>query len=268
MKSTLAPSLILLLIILFLTIAISIGGLNFSYSIVNPHNKAEVSNPPGLIVDTGISYYILLFFLYFLIALAIVGGIILRKRLAGTILEEIISGFLGLLITIGLFMGVIFLANRVTISTSSNSVEPVNGIQIGVIIFYASVILLLGIMFYAVLRNVKRRGKEEKVEKVEAKKYVEQAIYSVKLGDDVRSAILRAYKEMENMVHELRASEKKHYTPREFEEFVLKNFKVPEEELKILVSLFETARYSPHEMSEDDREKAISALEAIKNELS
>ncbi len=254
---------------LFISIAISVGNLNYDYSIVNSHPPTEVAPPGGGNFYMGpYLTWLTIGVLYTLIIVAIVGALLLRKKLGKSILEDIIGNFIALIILLGGVFALLFLANKISISTSSKPVQPAGGFPIGVVIFYASFILLIGILFYAVLRNLKRKEKGEKVEEKEIKKYVEQAIYTVQLGDDVRSAILRAYKEMENMIHAIRASEKKHYTPREFEDFVLKNFEISEDPVKRLVSLFETARYSKHEMREEDRKNAISALEAIRHELS
>jgi len=268
MKSTRNATLLLILIFLFALLGTEVGTLNIDYNVMTPNRHVEVDTPPNSQIAYGDYSWVFIGIFYGIIALGIIGALLLRKRLKSNMLEDIITEIIGLVITLGIFMGIIFLSNKVSINTSGNSVKPVGGVPISAIAFYISLIFLMGIMFYALLRNVKHKEKEAVVESREAKKYVEQAIYTVQLGDDVRSAILRAYKELENMIHALRQSEKKHYTPREFENFIVENFNVQIAPVKKLVALFETARYSPHEMKEEQRKEAIAALEAVKRELS
>jgi len=96
---------------------------------------------------------------------------------------------------------------------------------------------------------------------------MEKALYKVKIGKDVRGAILSAYKEMEKLMRAKGVEDKDYYTPREFREFALKNLKISQRPVDTLTNLFEIARYSRHEMNEEHRRLAISALEEIKNEV-
>ncbi len=268
MKITRDATLLLILIFLFVLLAIEVGTLNVDYTVMAPNGHTTIDMPPSSQVVYGDYSWIFIGVFYGIIVSGIIGALLIRKRLKGHMLDDIISEIIGTVITIGIIMGLIFGLNKVTISSSENSVKPVGGVPVSAVVFYVSLIFLMGILFYAIIRNIKRKEKEVIVESKEAKKYVEQAIYTVQLGEDVRSAILRAYKELENMIHALRQSEKNHYTPREFENFIVENFEVSSAPVKKLVALFEAARYSPHEMSEAQREEAIAALEAVKRELS
>ena len=267
MKITLDSTLLLMLIFLFIIIAVEVGTLKIDYTVIYPNHHPEVEAPPGSQVAYGNYSWVFISLFYGIIVAGIIGAILMRRKLKDRILEDVISNLIALVIIVGIFMGVIFLSNKVSINTGGGNAKPVGGFPVSLVIFYAAFIFMIGVLFYAILRNIKVE-KKEIVERKDAKKYVEQAIYSVKLGEDVRSSILKAYLELERMIRDIRASEKRHYTPREFERFIIENFKVSREPVEKLVGLFEAARYSTHVMTEGQRNEAIKALEVIKNEIS
>lgn len=103
--------------------------------------------------------------------------------------------------------------------------------------------------------------------KMEVIRSASEGMYRLKLGDDVRSVIIRCYKEMVDAleIHGLNAMP--HMTARELEMEVLGRMGLSQYTLSTLRTLFERARYSRHEMTELDRSKAIEALEAVKADL-
>ena len=251
-------------VIILAVLAVNLPEVHFSVDYVPTPNR-EVAVSPGGEMHLDLSF-IYMGLIFSLIIFSIAGAIYYRKRLGKQIVEELLAG----LVSFGLFM--LLLMAFLYLSTASKpEFSSPNGITwegfANALAIYGLLGLLLGVIIYTFLRNF--RVKEKKREKrKEFKKYVEEAIYQVKITEDVRGAILAAYREMERMMMAHGVKDERYYTPREFEEFALSSLKVSEEPVRILVSLFEMARYSNHPLGEENRDQALKALEAIRGELS
>jgi len=232
------------------------------------------SNPPPIVVspptegpNTSYATYFLQILLFGLVALAVVGVFIYRKYTLREAVYGVISLF-GILILFGVLY---LLANKLSIMLYSGGIEPSPGnppsySTNNMVLVIIS--LLMGIIFAYFLIKIYER-KEEKVEikKSTVVTHIDKAIYKAKITGGVKSAILLAYKEMEKMMKEQGVEDKEYYTPREFREFALEKLRISEKPVNTLTNLFEIARYSKHEMTENHRKLAIEALEEIKNEI-
>ncbi len=227
---------------------------------------SQVPQPQG--GSTGIMY-VLEAMLWGIIAISVVGLFVYRKWILKDALFSLVSVVLGFLI-VG---AALFLGNRVNLTSPTSGMSggggavahpsPLEGSNIWAMILIAAV---FGIII-AVLVRTYRVEKEVTAPHRSIKEYVEEAIYQVKIGKDVRGAILAAYLEMEKLMREHGVEDKKYYTPREFKEFAIQQLEISKAPVDALTALFEVARYSRHEMSEKDRAAALNALEEIKNEV-
>ncbi len=236
---------------------INIGGGGKNYPL--NESNTQVSTGPDL-------SYIFPVILYSIIAMGVVGFFIYTKYILKEAIYYIIAGVLVILI----FYIVPFLANRVNISvTGGGNAELAEPYNISFIFFYIITGFFIGIITFAIIEAFKIKGeiKGRREENREYREFIEKAIYHVKIGEDVRGSILKAYKEMENMMRKKGILDKNYYTPREFENFALSKLNLSREPVESLTKLFELARYSSHEMREEDRTLALSSLEMIKNEL-
>jgi hypothetical protein len=85
---------------------------------------------------------------------------------------------------------------------------------------------------------------------------------------DPRRAILAAYARMEGLFAGAGLQRRRTATPSEYLADILHASSAPPGALLDLTLLFEEARFSSHEMSETDRDEAISALVQISGALS
>lgn len=246
------------------------GDVNLHYGISHPTNGTNLQSLPGSQQLHSNYSAVAMYIFCLLVAIAVVGMIVYRKRFGGEQLEwkGVISSAIALFVIIGIYMVIIFFSNKVQISNSGGAAPPPGGFSVGILLFYLAFLFFAGIIIYAIFSNARLRKEHKGTENKEFKKYVEQALDTVKMGEDVRGAILRAYKEMERMMRVHGIVAERFYTPREFEEFALAHLNVSSEPVRILVRLFETARYSAHRMGEGDRNDAVNALEVIKSEIS
>lgn len=89
----------------------------------------------------------------------------------------------------------------------------------------------------------------------------------VRREHDPRRAVLAAYARMEGLFAEDGLARPSSKTPSEYLADVLRASSAPPAALHDLTLLFEEARFSPHEMSGGDRDRAISALVRISEAL-
>jgi len=91
---------------------------------------------------------------------------------------------------------------------------------------------------------------------------VRQASLDLFAGEDPRSVIVRTYQQMSRLLDQ-DGRDLKPLTPSEVAELAAHNFGWPKAPLTELTSLFEEAWYSQHTIGEAERDRALSALEAI-----
>ncbi len=236
-------------------------------------SKPQPVVPPPTEESGGSSYfmYFMQALLFGLFAIAIVGAFIYRRHVA----KEALAGVIALTLAFLSFGLIYILANKISIALYSGSGSNPSNPSFSEPLYSQSTIALIiiaavmGILFGIFVVKVYKK-KEEKVEGevITTKEAMERAIYKVKIGKDVRGAILAAYKEMEKLMRSKGVEDKDYYTPREFREFALKTLKISSKPVETLTNLFEIARYSQHEMNENHRKLALNALEAIRNETS
>ena len=247
-------------------VAINMQNVSFYYVILPAPPPVHVSNPK----ESGSSGFVFVMGIFLVLLFSFIAYLLKNRKHFGLvwghdIFTVVIAGILAVLYYSSfVFIFFKFLGNK---SMSIPKWRPISGGEvINFFIICGFLIILFVVILYIAILNVNKR--EKKKERKESRTFVDKVLHSVKIGDDVRKAILRAYKEMENMMQSRGIKDEKHYTPREFEKFALNTLKLSPEPVETLVSLFEDARYSDHMLTDEDRRNAITALEAIRNELS
>ena len=101
----------------------------------------------------------------------------------------------------------------------------------------------------------------------EAKAVLDAAMRSLYAGEDPRSTIIRTYQQMCMLIQVGKLDEEPYLTPREFAERAENDLGWRKGPLGDLTLLFEEARYSSHAMGEGEKDRAISALERVREGL-
>ncbi len=266
---------VLSILLIWLLVSLSVAVSNINIEVIPPITPSSESGvaptpaPPE--TSSGLNIMLILqIFVFVLIGGAVVGILFYRKEIT----SEALGGFFSVVIYMGIFGLIIFLANRFNIfsgvSGSSGSSGGTSSYgSLPTTVFSLIFAAILGIVFaYSLARAFKiERRKTETEEYRTVKEFVEEAIYQVKIGKDARGAILAAYKEMEKLMRTRGVKAEKYFTPREFRDFALEKLNLDEKPVNTLTALFEKARYSTHEMDESERQQALSALEAIRDGL-
>ena len=96
---------------------------------------------------------------------------------------------------------------------------------------------------------------------------IQRTIDALADGSDTRATVIRCYTDMCKVMAKYGVVEEEHLTPREFEKLAKDSLPVPDELIHDLVVIFEEARYSDHDMTDEDSKRALSALEGMKGKL-
>lgn len=103
--------------------------------------------------------------------------------------------------------------------------------------------------------------------KQEMRGVLEERIYALGRGGDVRDAILGAYRDMVNLFHSFGLRTATHQTAREVEALALEALELSGGSTADLRRLFEEARYSVHALGDKDRAAALQSLSRVQEEL-
>ncbi len=127
----------------------------------------------------------------------------------------------------------------------------------------------ISVSFLVVMLLKKKRDEIEKEDEKDLKmsSVTKNAITELHKGKDVRDVIIRHYQKMCLLFKKRGIDLKMSLTPREFENKALENLSLKEDTIRNMTILFERAKYSDHQLKEDDRKKAIKNFKQIKNEL-
>jgi len=136
----------------------------------------------------------------------------------------------------------------------------------------ASIVIIAAAIIILAWLAVKREKAGEELGEIVVSRDAAAAIITgtikeIEEGAGLRAAVLRCYSSMVKLFDEKGVKLKPHMTPREFEGAVRTGLKLQEESLAALTRLFEEARYSTHDITEDDRGRALSSLSSIKEAL-
>lgn len=129
--------------------------------------------------------------------------------------------------------------------------------------------IVIGVAGTRTLISMKsERHRKEETEKLrDVAGTIQQAIDTLYAGTDTRSTIIRCYNDMCKVMEKHGVFEKEHLTPREFEALAKNALPVSDSHLHELVTVFEEARYSDHDLSETTSNRALTSLEKVKEDL-
>lgn len=143
----------------------------------------------------------------------------------------------------------------------------------GLMLLLGSFIAFAAIYFLVVLLQA-RRGRalglsiqRKQALKREMAEALEDRIYRLRLGEDMRSLVLGAYRDMMHLFASYGIQAQKHQTAREVEAMALEKLGLSGKASRSLRRLFEEARYSFHVLTEEQRQSAIESLQRVKREL-
>ena len=129
-----------------------------------------------------------------------------------------------------------------------------NYILLAIAIGVVAIILVVVIMLF----------KKQKIEEGQTiEDIASQTINRLKTEKDYRKTVIDCYKQMCNWMGNNGVKKDTYQTPREFAMASKGHLKMSPESLYALTQIFEKARYSTHEISSDDKEKAIKFLSEI-----
>ncbi|MEE9237481.1 MAG: DUF4129 domain-containing protein [Thermoplasmata archaeon] len=216
-----------------------------------------------------------------LLALTIVSLIFLRKKGEGKeVLLELLGAVLALVFIIvffilwRIFAGISLFTEQgivtdgsggFTESTVSLSPAPAAAIGIGVI-GAAFLLILLGFSLSRRLGRVEEPDLSTGVRR-KAISHIEETLYRLRLGEEVRSAILKCYAGMTQLFRKRGLRFGDYVTARELEQLARKRMALSSGSAIRLRELFEEARYSSHILSDEYKDAAIQCLNKVMAEL-
>lgn len=128
-------------------------------------------------------------------------------------------------------------------------------------------LLIFGIGDILKLRSDKTLKPGEEITTGEVQQTIRRAMADLETATDVRSTILRCYRDMTRLAHRHGVREEEHLTPREFRDRMEAKLPISEGHLDGLILLFEEARYSDHALPEELKNRAKVLLGEISDDL-
>jgi hypothetical protein len=141
------------------------------------------------------------------------------------------------------------------------------------LLIFGGVILVSFTLFFGGLRTAHRWARDEHspfdaaMVRLEARKVVQTAMMDLKLSKDYRETILNCYRRMCFVLSSRGFNIRPQETASEFSDEVSRKLELGGEAVKGLTVLFEQARYSDHEINDQQRGMAISRLECLERLL-
>ncbi len=136
------------------------------------------------------------------------------------------------------------------------------------------IILVTGVLLFVVSQKFKPlldayRAEEKEDEEIEKdlSSTVKKALSDLYKGKEVEPTVLRCYQRMCNILEARGVKDTDFTTPREFERRAIDELDVPASNLEDIREVFELAKYSTHQLGEEDRDRAVKALKDLRKEL-
>lgn len=121
--------------------------------------------------------------------------------------------------------------------------------------------------FWALQHRRERSSAKAPIPGAELAAAVERTIADLRAEPDPRRAVIAAYAQMEQALGMAGLPRQISEAPREYLGRVLPQIGAGADSVGRLTSLFERAKFSPHEIGETMKEEAISALESLRDDL-
>lgn len=200
--------------------------------------------------------------------------------------KEVLAAFIGAILAILIILGSVYLtATNISIVQKPTNASPSSGasgntptpsisnsppvvamLLIAVIFVILAIIIILVLFSFIAGRERKKVGPKQAFS-VEMARVIDEGIALFETGISTRDAIIKCYRRMTELLALHGVKDALHLTPREFREEARTKLGFESEHLDSLVELFEIARYSSHEVTESDRERALRALKGLRKEV-
>ena len=158
-------------------------------------------------------------------------------------------------------------ANGTAAPAAPDSVKVIATFGIFAFFFAFWAVAFITIARFAKHRSTKLDYSDMDLQTQEVADTIQRTIDALADGSDTRATVIRCYTDMCKTMAKYGVVEEEHLTPREFEELAKDSLPVPDELIHDLVVIFEEARYSDHDMTDEDSTRALSALEGMKGKL-
>lgn len=277
---------LVLLFSFFLCTSIVLG-----FSIFNLHLHDEMLPPDAPqknetmgMPQTGIDMNICLIIYWVFIGVGIFGIVYLIILRRG---REVLHAFLGAFLAILIIIGMLYIMMN-TQSTDNNQLNnttsgsngtpgntpsarttnspPVISVIMVIAMFVIIAIIAISIIF-SYIGGRSKRGIGKPLLVTDFARAIDESIAIFETGVSSRDAIIRCYKRLTEILAAHGVKDALYLTPREFREEVRIKMNYESKHLDTLISLFETARYSTHEIDDAQRTTAVNALKAIRSEV-
>ncbi|MDO9537587.1 MAG: DUF4129 domain-containing protein [Thermoplasmata archaeon] len=158
-------------------------------------------------------------------------------------------------------------ADGTTPPASPDTMKTFVTLGIFAVVFLFWVVLFIGIAHISKLRSTKLDYSDIERDTIEVAHTIQRTIDAIAGGSDTRATVIRCYTDMCKVMSKYGVKEEEYLTPREFQKLATANLPIPEEQMRSLVDIFEEARYSQHNLGTEDGQRAVKALEAVKERL-
>ena len=163
--------------------------------------------------------------------------------------------------------GNITTANQSAVPDAPDNVRGIATFGIFAFFFSFFAIIFLALARLAKYRSTKLDYSDMDLQTQEVAETLQRMIDALADGSDTRATVIRCYTDMCRVMGKYGVVEEEYLTPREFEKVAREALPVPDKLIHDLVMVFEEARYSDHAMSDEDSQRALSALEGLKSGL-
>jgi hypothetical protein len=96
---------------------------------------------------------------------------------------------------------------------------------------------------------------------------LDETVRRLALGSNYRDTVLKCYKSIVRVLEVKSSLESKALTPAEFKEIVSRKLRLDSPSFSKVTSLFEVARYSKNEITQENAQEAIESLSVLSREL-
>ncbi|MCX8173272.1 MAG: DUF4129 domain-containing protein [Thermoplasmata archaeon] len=201
--------------------------------------------------------------------------------------REVMHAFFGALLAVLILVGILYVMavnnaqenageNLTTNSTgnpgntplpnTSNTPPLISMLLVAGMFVLIAVIIATLLFSYLSTRTGKGAGKGKEFH-LEFAKAIDEGIAFFETGVSARDAIIRCYRRMTEILATHGVKDALYLTPREFREEVKLKMGFESKNLDTLVELFETARYSSHQIGDVEKEMALNALKGLRSEV-
>jgi len=158
-------------------------------------------------------------------------------------------------------------ANQTAVPDGPDTIKVIGVLGLFAFFFAFGAMIIMGLSRFYQTRFTKLDYSDLDLQTKEVADTIQRTIDALAGGSDTRATVIRCYTDMCKVMAKYGVVEEEHLTPREFENMAKDALPVPDELVHDLVIIFEEARYSDHPLTDEDGQRALTALEGMKKEL-